>query len=232
MKSAHLLAVFLVLLIVAGQLLIGRLKKAQEPRPRVRVYAFIMAAQWLATMWAAVVMGFPTLWRASVGAAGLHWLPGPRAIVIIVVISVCALAAPIVLARMPSKAAVVERAAARLSYLLPQNPQERMWWIALSLTAGICEECLFRSFLFSYLEGPPWHLSPATAIFAACLVFALGHLYQGALPAVATGVLGFLLFVFFLATRSLLLPIVMHALTDMRVLFLTAHLHRHDTPAN
>lgn len=231
MKSAHLLAAFLVLLLVLDQLLIGRLKKASEPRPRIRIYALVMAGHWLATIWAAAVMGVPRLWRISLASTTVNWLPGGVGIVAIVLISLSVMGAPAVLARMPSKAAAVQRAAAKLAYVLPQNLRERMWWIVLSITAGVCEECLFRSFLFWYLQSPPWHLGFAAAMVIACVLFALGHLYQGVLPAVGTGLLAFLFFVFFLATGSLLLPVVMHTLADLRVLLLIAHVRPRSAPA-
>jgi CAAX protease family protein len=230
MKLAHLLTALLVLLAVVDQLLIHRLKHTGEPRPRIRIYSLIMAGHWLATAWAAAIMGLPGLWNVSISPAMAKWIPQPWVIAVLVVISLCMIAAPAMLARRPRTASAVERALARLSYILPQNRRERLWWVALSLTAGICEECLFRSFLFWYLQAPLWHLGFAASIVGACVLFALGHLYQGPLPAVATGALALLLFVFFLATGNLLLPIVMHSLTDMRILLVTPHVRNQNAP--
>lgn len=220
MKSAHLLAAFVALLLVTDQLALRRLKRAAEPRPRIRVYIQIMAGLWLATAWAAGIMGPRGLWRVSLSSGMAKLLPPSPIIAFFVLISVCAIALPALLARIPARAQGITQALGKLSYLLPKNQRERLWWVMLSLTAGICEECIFRSFVFRYLQGPPWRFGIATAIGVACAVFALGHLYQGLLPALGTGVLAALLFLFFLGTGNLLLPIAIHALTDMRILLL------------
>lgn len=220
MKSAHLLAAFVALLLVTDQLALRRLKSTAEPRPRIRVYKQIMAGLWLATAWAAGIMGPRALWRVSLTSGVAKLLPPSPIIAMFVLISVCAMVLPALLVRIPARPQGIAQALGKLSYLLPQNQRERLWWVMLSLTAGICEECIFRSFLFWYLQGAPWRFGIATAIGVACAVFALGHLYQGSLPALGTGVLAVLFFLFFLATGNLLLPIAIHALTDMRVLLL------------
>ncbi|HXJ85553.1 MAG TPA: CPBP family intramembrane glutamic endopeptidase [Candidatus Binatia bacterium] len=220
MRSADVLVVFLVLLLVVDQFVLGRLKLAAEPRPRVRVYGLIMAGHWLATRWAAAIVGLPRLWRISLSSVDAAWLPPTWLLTLLVLGFVCIVLVPAMLARMPGKRTVIERAMARLSYLLPQTCRERLWWVALSITAGVCEECLFRSFLLWYLQGSRWRLGIAASIGVACALFAVGHLYQGLLPALGTGVLAIILFVFFLASGSLLLPIVMHTLADMRVLLM------------
>jgi len=220
MKSADLLAAFVALLLVTDQLALGHLKRTAEPRPRIRVYQQIMAGLWLATVWAAGIMGPRGLWRVSLSSGMAKLLPPSPIIAIFVLISVCAIALPALLVRIPARAQGVAQALGRLSYLLPQNQRERLWWVMLSLTAGICEECIFRGFLFWYLQGPPWRFGIAIAISTACLVFAVGHLYQGPLSALGAGVVAALLFLFFLGTGNLLLPIAIHALTDMRILLL------------
>lgn len=230
MKSAHLLAAFVALLLVTDQLALRRLKRTAEPRPRIRVYKQIMAGLWLATAWAAAIMGPRGFWRVSRSPGMAKLLPPSPIIAILVLISLCAIALPALLVRRPASAQGIAQALGKLSYLLPQNQRERLWWVMLSLTAGICEECIFRSFLFWYLQCPPWRFGIATAIGGACVVFALGHLYQGPLPALGTGVLAVLFFLFFLATGNLLLPIAIHALTDMRVLLLIPRSARAEAP--
>ncbi len=220
MKSAHALAAFVALLIVADQLAIRCLKRAPEPRPRIRVYALIIAGHWLATAWAIAVMGPSVLWNVSLNSSAAKWLPQSPIVAVMVLISLCVMAWPVLLARIPTKASAIKQALSRISYVIPQNQREKLWWIVLSLTAGICEECIFRSFLFWYLQRPPWHSGVAIAIGIACAIFAVGHFYQGWLPALGTGALALLFFVFFLATGNLVLPIAMHILTDLRILLL------------
>ncbi|HVN21531.1 MAG TPA: CPBP family intramembrane glutamic endopeptidase [Dongiaceae bacterium] len=221
MKSAHALAGFILLVLIADQFVLRNLKASAEPRRRLRAYRLILVGEWVGTAWAAAVMGLCRLCYVMPSPEALRFRPDPWIVVVLVIISLCMMAVPVVLVRIPSRASAIEKAMARLSYLLPQTQRERLWWVFVSLTAGICEECLFRSFLFWYLQSVPWRLGFSAAIAVACVLFALGHLYQGVLPALGTGALAFLFFVFFLGTGNLLLPIALHSITDMRVLLLT-----------
>jgi membrane protease YdiL (CAAX protease family) len=52
------------------------------------------------------------------------------------------------------------------------------------------------------------------------IVFGWAHLYQGLTGVLATGALGGLLAILYAATGSLLLPVLLHALLDLRVLLM------------
>ena len=76
--------------------------------------------------------------------------------------------------------------------LVPRTATEKRWFDAMSGTAGIEEELVYRGFLFAYLAA--WLPGAPAAVFIvlAGLVFGLGHLYQGAAGIVKTGTLGVL----------------------------------------
>jgi membrane protease YdiL (CAAX protease family) len=79
-----------------------------------------------------------------------------------------------------------QRASTR--FLLPEGAVETAMWVALSITAGICEEAIFRGYLqrqFLALTG-----QAAAAIALSAIVFAAGHAYQGARGAVLIGCYG------------------------------------------
>lgn len=103
--------------------------------------------------------------------------------------------------------------------LLPVTQRERAYYAALAVTAGICEEIVFRGFLLWYLPTV-FGLSVLAAVVVSSLIFGLGHLYQGIWGLVATGLAGAGLAGLYLATDSLLFPIVLHALVDLRLLLL------------
>jgi uncharacterized protein len=70
--------------------------------------------------------------------------------------------------------------------LLPHNLAELALWIPLSVSAGFCEEYMFRGYFqrqFGLLTGSMW----AGVIIQAAL-FAFGHGYQG--PALMVGIFG------------------------------------------
>lgn len=102
--------------------------------------------------------------------------------------------------------------------LLPRTTAERRMFVAVALTAGVAEEIVFRGFLLVYLTEvfPPTGLGVAMVV--SSLLFGLAHSYQGVLGVLMTGLAGYWLAGLFVVTGSLLLPIVVHALVDLRLL--------------
>jgi uncharacterized protein len=104
--------------------------------------------------------------------------------------------------------------------LLPRGRQERLVFAGLAITAGICEELIFRGFGIAYLRWL-WPASPEWAVIAiTATAFGLVHLYQGPRGVILTGVVGAYLAWLVLSTGSLLPAMVIHALLDLRVLAL------------
>jgi len=104
--------------------------------------------------------------------------------------------------------------------LLPDSHQERSWWATVSVGAGISEELVFRGFLLYYLSLYLPHLNTAERVLLVSLSFGLAHIYQGKSGAIGTGILGLILAGLYLMTGSLLLPVVIHAAVDARVLLI------------
>lgn len=219
MKASHFLVFFILLMGMWDQILALRLKLPHGPKARLHIYWLILSWLWLATIAAVCITGPRALWYARLSPGEGRWVPGSLVAGLIAVISLVAMLAPVVFAaRKPSAASKLSLAVDKLRFVLPATAPERFWWALLSITAGVCEECLFRSFLFQYLRSAPWQLGLGAAIAIACVLFGLGHLYQGVVAAAGTGVLAFLFFLLFLGSGSLLIPIVLHALADLRVL--------------
>ncbi len=112
-----------------------------------------------------------------------------------------------------------ESAALRsVASLLPRTDSERRLFSVVAMTAGIGEEIVYRGFGMAVLAAlipslPWWGLA-----LAAGLAFGLAHAYQGLAGILTTGLLGSVLAAVYLDTGSLLLPIVLHALIDLRFL--------------
>lgn len=62
-------------------------------------------------------------------------------------------------------------------FLLPHGPAETALWMLLSLTAGICEEAVYRGYLQRQCLALTNQVVPA--IMLPALAFGLVHLYQG-----------------------------------------------------
>ena len=178
-----------VLLPLRGRM---RLKKLMEipqigVRERLSLYASTIAFQWFAAAvvaWRAWARGL-TLdslglvvhggWRiliaAIVGAAtlgGLQWLNLRR------------------MGRSPGKTREFMRILA--NRILPQTPLELATFLALAVTAGLCEEFLYRGFAMAALTRtglPVWGV-----VLLSSVLFGLAHLYQGRGGLVSTLVVG------------------------------------------
>lgn len=96
--------------------------------------------------------------------------------------------------------------------LLPHTPDERRLFVLLSITAGVCEEILFRGFVIWYfaLWTGPW-----LALVISSVIFGFGHIYQGVAQVPKTGLLGAALGAMVLLTGTLWPSIVIHTLIDM-----------------
>jgi membrane protease YdiL (CAAX protease family) len=84
------------------------------------------------------------------------------------------------------------------------------------------EELLFRlalpALLFGVLEGVPG--AGALSFGIAALVFGVLHLYQGPLGILFSFILGVVFSLLYLASGTIIAPIVLHALVDLRSLVL------------
>lgn len=96
--------------------------------------------------------------------------------------------------------------------ILPQSRREFPGFAPLAVTAGICEEVLFRGFVLWVLSHfMPWW----AAGLAQAVLFGLGHAYQGPRGVVLTGVVGLFLMGVVWISGSLWAAIVIHALMDL-----------------
>lgn len=102
--------------------------------------------------------------------------------------------------------------------LLPRNRQELGYGAALSVNAGVVEELLFRLAFPAVLFGAT--ASVTVAIVGSVLVFGLLHAYQGVWGALGATLIGSLLMLLYLATGSIIVPIIAHVLIDLRSLVL------------
>jgi uncharacterized protein len=107
-----------------------------------------------------------------------------------------------------------------IAFLLPKTKQERFLFLGVSLTAGICEEIIFRGAFVYYLNALPLELSVLVVGVISSIVFGLVHLYQGWKGVLGTAILGFGLYFLFARTGNLLVPILIHFLIDAKFVFL------------
>jgi membrane protease YdiL (CAAX protease family) len=99
-----------------------------------------------------------------------------------------------------------------IARIAPHTDRElsRFGW--LSLTAGICEEFLYRGLLMTLLAGA---FGAWPAILISSLVFGLGHAYQGPGGILRTGAVGLVLALVVTLTGSLFVAMIAHAAIDI-----------------
>lgn len=102
--------------------------------------------------------------------------------------------------------------------MLPRNRQELRLGALLSLNAGVVEELVFRLGLPALLFGATG--SALVAVLGSVLLFGALHLYQGPAGVIGTAIIGAMFMATFLLTGSILVPIVLHVLFDLRSIVL------------
>lgn len=105
--------------------------------------------------------------------------------------------------------------------LVPATMQERMLWAAVAISAGICEEIVFRGWLLTTLHTS-LGLNGTALLLAGAVMFGLAHSYQGITGMVVTGLAGAFFCGLYVATGSLLVPILLHAAVDVRFAIMPA----------
>jgi membrane protease YdiL (CAAX protease family) len=162
-------------------------KPAGGSAERVSLYLSTIVFQWLTVgvvSWRAWVHGF------SANQLGLvarnAWSVGITAILgaaLLAIFQWCNLRR---MGHMPEKTR--EKLQALAERILPQSTAERFPFFALAVTAGVCEEFLYRGFAiaaFTRAGLPLW-----SVVVLSSVLFGLAHLYQGRGGLVGTMLLG------------------------------------------
>jgi membrane protease YdiL (CAAX protease family) len=216
LAASALVAYLALVLPVAGRSRYRALREttALDPAGRMAAYRSSIIRQWLmaALCLAVLLVAGAPLDEIGLGLRVEHLHDLVPGLVLLVVVGG---GLALVLRFWPAARARVLRP---VSALLPRTAAERRAFVAVALTAGIAEEIVFRGFLLVYLTEvfPPTTLG--TAMVVSSLLFGLAHSYQGVLGVALTALAGYWLAGLFVVTGSLLLPIVVHALVDLRLL--------------
>jgi uncharacterized protein len=218
----HALALFLFVGVPIWDALETRaLKTSTNPRRKILSYQRIVLLLWTAAIVAWIVLRssvffvWPAVHLATQQKIGASFGWGFAA-----AFAVGSLLQVVLVRRSATAREKILGAFRRLAFILPVTPEERAWFALVSVTAGICEETLYRGFLIRYLSNGPWHAGLWVALAIASISFGLAHGYQGLSGIIGTALLGAVMAVLFLASGSLWLPMALHAIIDLRILLL------------
>jgi len=192
-----------------------------DKRARVRFYLrgivmkwLLVVVVWLIVMLANLSLAAIGLQAPNAGASSFLWI---AATLVGLVLSTLVFRR---LASTPEGREQLESAMMAPLELIPVTSEEKSVWVVAAITAGVCEEILYRGFLIWYLMAVFPHMNMIAALIASSVFFGFAHYYQGLRGIIATGIIGGLLAWIYYSTGSLLAPIIIHALVDLRVMFL------------
>jgi membrane protease YdiL (CAAX protease family) len=103
-----------------------------------------------------------------------------------------------------------------LKYIAPLIPHSRIeifFWIVMSLTAGFCEEFVFRGYLQRQFTALTKNV--AAGIIFSAIIFSVGHLYQGGLQMALIGAYGAMFGMLAHFRKSLRPGMIAHAWQDI-----------------
>jgi len=207
-----LLAVVLPLLGVRDFRLLLRRTSEGDTGARVQFYKGVLVWHWPLTI------GLLAWWLLSgnslesVGlvpvATGSQWI----AIGVGILVSLAQVIYLAMVSRNAEKLTAIKEQLGELSNLAPQTRHEDRLFDMVSITAGVCEEILYRGLLLATLMSlvGVW---PAVAV--SSLIFGLGHAYQGIAGIVKTGFIGLALAWLTVSSGSLFIAIVLHTVLDL-----------------
>jgi uncharacterized protein len=106
----------------------------------------------------------------------------------------------------------LESAQKQISELAPASVAEAVLWIALSVSAGVCEEFVFRGYLqqqFARASGRPW-----VGVTVSALLFGTAHGYEGIAGMLMITIYGALFSVLAIKRGSLRAGMIAHGWHD------------------
>ena len=235
---AALAAVIVAGYLVLGEPMVGHVLHRRfegrlrfDPGARRSFYRRLLVLEWGLALLALVVwLSAPGVGADSVGLRWPRTWPGPLTVVVVllvvvfVVLSTRALRSGALLevadpaVRRPGEGRHAEPPAQATLALLPRTARERRLFTVVGVTAGVCEEWLYRGFFLALVAAVAPGLPGPVLVLVAALAFGLAHAYQGLAGVLTTGVLGGVLSAVYLSSGSLLLPVLLHAVIDLRFL--------------
>jgi len=182
------------------------------PAARLGLYNRTMIFEWALT--AVFLGGWLILGRSPadlglrLGMAGWQWI----ALAVCVVATLQFVLSSHRASRDPEELGGVRAQLGSLAPMMPHSAAELRRFTWLSITAGICEEILYRGLLMTALAAVTG-LWPAVVL--SSVVFGIGHAYQGPGGILRTGLVGLVMALVVVFTGSLLTAMVMHAVLDI-----------------
>ncbi len=174
---------------------------------------FLIYIPTMVIQWGIFGLIFLTLWREKTGLKGigftkirlLHFL---QAIAFILVSNVILSGLALLLKEFNLEIPV------ELELILPKTTLQKVLWIFLALTAGVCEETAFRGYLLTRIRMYGRTKTWIFPVILASLSFGSGHAYQGMGGFILITIYGSMFALLYIYSGSLWPAIIAHFLQD------------------
>jgi membrane protease YdiL (CAAX protease family) len=110
------------------------------------------------------------------------------------------------------KAEIAEKFQPFLNLMPVTKSQMLFFTLLVSVSAGICEELIFRAYLYNLLDS---HIGIAGAIFFSSIAFGFWHIYLGLKEVLRTSIMGAILCGVYIFTGNIVIPIILHIFIDV-----------------
>ena len=179
---------------------------------RIRFYRWVMAYEWVLTLvllawWLWLGRGVNELGLVP-AAVGWQWL----AVVAGLLLSFLLVLQMNMVLTSGEQLLKVRDNIGKLKPLAPHDNREQGIFLQLSITAGICEEILYRGFLMFVLSQA---VGQWPALILTAMIFGLAHSYQGTEGLAKTCGVGLAFGLLAIFSGSLLTGMVLHAVLDL-----------------
>lgn len=189
-------------------------RRIREGRTDARTgfYIWILVMEW------ALVLGFAGYWISSdrgwaplnliPAASGWQWL----AVGLGVAASVSAIWQMVAVLGSPKKLEEARDQIGNLNDMVPRSTGERRLFGVVAVTAGVCEEILYRGVLLATLTPlvGTWQ-----AVVLSSAIFGLAHSYQGFAGIGKTALVGLAMALLTVTSGSLFVAMLLHAVIDL-----------------
>jgi uncharacterized protein len=183
--------------------------RAQAAPNHIMLYLPTMAMEW--SVFGYIVWGVRKRGISLRELVGPRWAKGKENLIDLGIAACFELAALAVLGGV-AHLLHTESGSKSLMFMMPANALELIVWLMLSLTAGICEETIFRGYFQRQFIS--WTGSMVVGIVISAALFGAAHIYQGWKQTIVIGVYGAMYSVLTVMRRSLKPGMMAHSFQD------------------
>jgi len=220
----HVIALLVCLVIpIISYFDMKRIKSSKDPQAKERMYVIICMWYWILTTIILFLAPFKELWSPRVTIEFNIWIV--LTAIGFGILWLLSIILPLILMSLkPSFSKKVSDNMGDMSFIHPVTPKEIKLFVLLTFTVGFAEEIIFRAYLFQYVYS--FGFTALVSFLIVTVIFGAVHYIQGVEGVLQAGFFGFTMGVLYFATGSLLLPIILHILSDLKIVYLSKLVNR------